>query len=94
MKKYQIIPHTADMRIFAEGSTLAELFTAALLGMNEILKKGFCKKARQDLIKQQVEIKSFDMTQLMINFLSEVLTLSHINHVIFCEVEFIKIKPI
>lgn len=93
MKKYRIIPHTADVRIFAEASNLPDLFTAAFLGMNEVLKKGFCKSIHQNLISRKIEITSYDATSLLVDFLSEVLTLSHINNVIFCEVQFIKIEP-
>jgi SHS2 domain-containing protein len=42
----EYLPHTADIRMKIQGSSLEELFLNAIRGMNDILKQGFCEPAR------------------------------------------------
>ncbi len=92
MKTFRIIPHTADVRLKVEASSLEELFTVSLEGMNQILKKDFCKRRIDIPTIHQIQISSPDTTTaLLIDFLSEALTLSHIHGTIFCRVEFIEL---
>ncbi|MCL5958437.1 MAG: archease [Chloroflexi bacterium] len=88
MKTFEITPHTADVRLKVEASSLEELFTISLEGMNQILKKTFCKKRNGLPLIHRIQISSPDTTALLIDFLSEALTLSHIQGSIFCRVEF------
>ena len=69
-----------------ESSTLEELFIAGTRGMNNILSDGFCDK--YDRFEQigRIEIQSSDYTCLLIDFLSEVLSLSYTENSIYCEV--------
>lgn len=85
---YTILPHTADVRLFISASTLEELFRSALEGMGEIQRKGLCDgdQVLYD-VREQVEVHSRDMTALLIDFLSDALTLSHIRKAVFCKVE-------
>lgn len=92
MKKFQIIPHVADIRLYVQANSLRELFEAVIQGMNEIIKKGFCKKLRKGSISRKIDINSTDQTSLLIDFLSEVLTLSQIEKAIFCQVEIDNLK--
>ena len=89
---FQILSHTADVRILATGKTLEELFASALLGMGEILKSGACEKNKQLKLSKEISISSVDPTTLLVDFLSKVLTLSHINLTIFCKINFVKLK--
>lgn len=91
MKSYKLLSHTADVRLKVEGDTLEELFTAALEGMAEIVKKGICRKRQAPSLKQRILVSSPNITALLIDFLSEVLTLSHENKAVFCRAEFSKL---
>ena len=86
MKKNSLEAHIADVRMRASGSDLTELFSAALEGMAELIKPGACNGEMN--IEEKFECSAGDTTTLLINFLSEVLSLSHINRGIFCTVDF------
>lgn len=92
MKSYKILPHTADVRLKVEGPALEEFFTAALEGMAHILNPGICEKDAGFNIKETIEISAPDLTSLLIDFLSEVLTLSHEKRIIFCRAIFCAVK--
>lgn len=91
-REFKIISHFADIKLSVESGTLESLFRNSLSGMNELLKKGFCKNIDGNLIFSEIEVASYNSTSLLINFLSEVLTLSHMSHVIFCSVEFVTLS--
>lgn len=87
MKRFMIKPHIADMRLHVEADTLENLFEAALTGTNSILRKNFKKLAAKNTFQKEISITSSDPTALMIDFLSEIITFSHINKVIFHRVK-------
>lgn len=91
MKKYEVVPHTADIKLILEASTIQELFEIALQSMSQIINKNACKKNKDYKITEKFEINSIDQTALLIDFLSKVLTYSQINNVIYCKVEFEKL---
>ncbi len=86
MKKHSLEAHVADVRLRASGGELPELFSAALEGLAELIKPGSCNSVMN--IQEKFECSAGDTTTLLINFLSEVLSLSHINRGIFCTVDF------
>lgn len=86
MKEHQILSHTADVRLKAEGSTLEDLFCAGLEGMAEILKARITKQ--ESRIRKNIKIQSLDKTTLLIDFLSEVLAQSQIEKAVFTEAKF------
>jgi len=88
--KIQYLPHTADIRMKVEASTLQELFIAGTRGMNTILKKGFCNQFDESKKKARIEIQSSDYTCLLIDFLSEVLSFSYVDKSIYCKVCILK----
>lgn len=88
MKNFKIIPHTADLRLKVEGSTLNELFWAACKGMAKILNGESEKKINQSVLTEEIIINSPNITALLIDFLSELLTKSYLNNAIFDKVEF------
>jgi SHS2 domain-containing protein len=91
MDSFTILPHTADTRLSVTGETAEQLFRSSLEGLSHIQKRDFCKEQQGLYVRQDViQIKSPDITGLLIDFLSEVLTLSHINKVVYCEVIFHK----
>lgn len=86
---YLFSPHTADVRLIVTGGTYEDVFRLALEAMAELMKENFCRTGREDFIqKEELELKSIDGTSLLVDFLSEVLTLSHIDKTIYCEVIF------
>lgn len=90
MIKYELIPHTADIRLKIEGTTQEELFKAALQGMASILKKG--KNLEAPTQTKKIDLKAPDQTTLIVDFLSDVLTTSYTHYAIFDEIEFIQLS--
>ncbi len=75
MYKVQSIPHTADICLLLESDTMLELFHAGLEGMNQLLVHPSGKNHYfhgGDVIK--ISLEAIDLTALLIDFLSEVLT--------------------
>jgi len=88
MKKIKLLPHTADVGIEVEADSFQELFAGALLGMNEILKKGYCQNANTFPISHEITLESVDQIALLIDFLNLVLAYSNEKKALFCRVEF------
>jgi SHS2 domain-containing protein len=86
MRKIKYLEHTADIRLFVMGDSLEELFTAALEGMNGLLKRDV--QTGGEKITETTKIESTDRTALLIDFLSEVLALSHSHKAVFREATF------
>ena|SRR3989344_7955717 len=85
---FEILEHTADLRIKAWGKTKEELFKNALWGMAYVQKEEARIKNQEARITKKVQVKSTDMTALLIDFLSEVLTQSQIDRVVFFDANF------
>ena len=88
---FQILPHTADVKIRARGKDYQELFKNAMLGMMEILSpsaKEFERKAKKE--KRKIIVESSDVNNLLIDFLNEVLYQTQVNREIYTDVKFIK----
>jgi SHS2 domain-containing protein len=80
------------MRIFIEASDKISLYEAALEGMNKVIQKDFCEKTTEFPKVATICIHSEDETMLLIDFLSAVLSLSHLKKCIFCRVTFTEIS--
>ena len=86
IKEFELIPHTADLKIQAYGITLEELFKNALKSMFTIIKpkSKYIKYINNNIIintytaKRHVTVESQDSETLIIDFLSECLYLSDI----------------
>jgi len=85
----KIISNTVDAKLSVESQSLKTLFKNSLLGMNQLLKRDYRKNLDGDLIFSEIEIFSYDSTSLLLNFLSEILALSHSTHIIFCSIQFL-----
>ena len=88
--KFEFHPHTADIRMKVEANTLTEVFETALLGMSEIMKEGFCNRPYKGSLKVDLRITSKDRTCLLIDFLSEALSVSYNEKAVFCQLHIIK----
>lgn len=86
-KKFEILEHTADLKIRAFGKTKEELFKNALLGMSSVQKT---ELPAGEKITVKIKIESADPTALLVDFLSEALTQSQIDKAVFYEVKFSK----
>lgn len=93
MKKHEILPHIADLKIKVFGKTKEELFSNALLGMSDAfqaeIKKGPLT-SKQKEIKRDIKVQSPDLEMLLVDFLSEVLYLTQVNKEIYTKVKFKK----
>jgi SHS2 domain-containing protein len=87
MKSFEILPHTADVRLRLDADTLEELFQAGVEGMSDVLRESFCSGRSSSLAFQRhITLTSVDTTTLLIDLLSELLTLVHTERVLFCHI--------
>jgi SHS2 domain-containing protein len=84
MKTIDYFSHTADLRMKLAADTVPELFEAALSGMNEILRTGGCAGDNSLTIEKKIQLKSRNITTLLVEFMNEVLALSYTFNAIFC----------
>ncbi|XOB40170.1 MAG: archease [Candidatus Nealsonbacteria bacterium] len=85
MEKYQILEHTADVKVKAFGKDKKELFLNMLKGMASILQPEVKSKQRK---VRKIRIKSIGLETLLVDFLSEALYLTQINKEIYNNVKF------
>jgi len=90
--KIKYLPHTADIRMLIEGESLQKLFLAGLKGMANILKEGVCEHTHKFNNKTRIKTSSLDYTNLLIDFLSEVLSYSYANKAVYCKVNIITLE--
>jgi len=83
-RTYEVLAHPADLKIRAFGKNLAEVFSNLLEGM--------FKSCRPELIDEKVirkiKIKAREYESLLVNFLSEALSLSDINNEVYFKAKF------
>ncbi len=91
---FEILPHTADVRLKIIAPSIEALFCDALRGMNEVIKPGFCERKIMAEIKERIVIEAQDVSALLVDFLSEILTQTHIQHAVFCKAEFLKLDEV
>ncbi|MFH0898912.1 MAG: archease [bacterium] len=90
MKKYIFLEHTADVRLKIQASTLEELFQAALEGMNSLMKKKINHETEKT-VKEKFSLSAADESALLVDFLSEILTISQIDKTVFTTAIFEKL---
>jgi SHS2 domain-containing protein len=87
MKEYEILEHKADLKIKAFGKTKEELFLNMMIGMTESQKPEIEEGVR---VKREIRIQSLDLSSLLVDFLSEILSLGQINKETYKEISFRK----
>lgn len=92
MYQVQFLSHTADIRMQIEADSQAEVFKGALAGMSKLIKQDFCDQNRASEIQNSIAIHSPDTTTLLIDFMNEALSLSHINKAIYCLVDILNLS--
>lgn len=90
--KIQNVQHTADVGLKLESRTLKKLFSDGVLGMSMILKEGICQENVRFDKKIRIEIRSLDYTCLLIDFLSEILSVSYSDKSVFCKVDILHLS--
>lgn len=87
-KDFELVPHTADLKMRVYGKTVPELFRNAVVGMFQLMNpqaKG-CRVSNDRLlcpqlpIAHQIHLASQDLEALLVDFLSEALYLSDSNN--------------
>lgn len=86
------LPHTADIRMRIEAAELPLLFSHGLKGMAEILVENGCHKNIECTVRETISLDAADTTCLLIDFLSEALSLSYVHRAIFCQLDIIKLS--
>jgi SHS2 domain-containing protein len=84
-QKYEVLPHTADYKVKVFGNTKEELFSNAVLAMNEGLKPHL--SPGNEKIKRLTSLNSTDPAALLVDFLSEVLYLTQVNKEVYNELK-------
>lgn len=87
-KQFELLPHTADIKIRVYGKTLAELFRNAVIGMFQAIRPiaPGCKIINDMVVcpalpeHHEVRVESIDTEALLVDFLSEILYLSDVNN--------------
>lgn len=93
MKAFEVLPHTADIKIRAYGTTYEQLFINVLRGMFLSIEPHFvhddhrgktmnCATATS---KESVTIQAQDREQLLVDFLSYALYLSDIHNCVYLD---------
>ncbi len=88
MAKYEILEHTADLKIRIFGKTREELFENAMVGMFE--SANYQPTTDNRRLKRKIKISSIDLASLLVDFLSEVLYLSETKKEVYQHIEFKK----
>lgn len=86
MKKFEVLEHTADLKIRAFGKNKAELFLNAMLAMQE----GLRPKIKNKKAETKIRIESEDLESLLVDFLSEINYLNEVNREVYQKAYFEK----
>jgi len=90
---FEILPHTADIRMKVWGNTLKELFRNAVRGVAWFLRPDFeelAKSKEKSSIRHTIKVEAVDLNSLLIEFLSEVIAQSDIYNSVFLDAAFKK----
>ena len=90
MNRFELLEHTADIKMRVFGNSLEEVFENAAYGMACIQKNRI--KDEEIRIKKKIEVESIDIETLLVDFLSEILTLSDTYQEAYLKASNIEIK--
>lgn len=87
---FELVQHTADVRLRVSGATLEDLFRDAVLGMYAVMRG---QAHGDERIEREIVVdESADTTALLVDFLNEVLNRAHIGREMFDEVAFTRFE--
>jgi len=87
---YEILEHKADIKFKITADNLNDLFEGALQGMADILV--LKEDLTEEKIEKNIKVSSLDLSSLLVDFLSEILTFSDIEDCVFNEVKINDLK--
>jgi SHS2 domain-containing protein len=87
MHSIHFLEHTADVRVQLKGDSFEELLCAGMEVLFRLLHPGACESFEEPEVEEKVDLRSFDRTALLVDFLSEVLTASYTHKAVFCDAE-------
>lgn len=87
MGSFQEIDHTADKGLKIKGDNLRDIFETSVEGLAHMFREDLAKDSETVSESFIVEVESEDLTGLLIDFLSEILTLSHIHRMVFLKAD-------
>jgi len=91
MKKYEILEHTADLRIKAQGKNLKELFSNIAYGLCEkMLGKDLSSLKSKDL--RLIGAHGNNLESVLVNFLNEIIFQADINKEIYTDFQIEKLS--
>lgn len=83
---HEILEHTADVRVRVHAARLEELFSDAVLAMNEILDPTLPQQA--ETVTADISFEAPDLTALLIDFLNDVLLQTELQRTAFRDIVF------
>ncbi len=89
---FTFMDHTADRRLKVKGDDLESLFIEGVKGLAYLLQVDM-QKIHGASVKRTIDIEAPDTTSLLIDFLSEVLTYTHIDKSVYEKVQFEFLEP-
>jgi len=93
---FKIEPHLTDVRLRIKGDDLKELFTSGYKGLYQLLLPSGCSDYDHPLsecLVHSIHINSPNVTTLLIDFLSEILSVCKVEKAIYCTLEILNISP-
>jgi SHS2 domain-containing protein len=88
LNKFEEIEHTADIGILASGDTLPEMISNLAFGMLNIITGEIDNQPR---IKRSIKVEGPSLTDLLVEWLSEINYLLTVNHYLVTGIEIISI---
>ncbi len=87
MRSWELLEHTADIKLKARASDLPGLFLACLEGM--LKGAGYKTKGRR-VFKKEFSLRSFSTEGLLVSFLEEVLFLAETEKIVYYQADFLE----
>jgi len=84
---FELVHHTADVRLRVRAETVEGLFRDAMLGLYAVM-RGEATESSTPVTRTLAVDDSADATALLVDFLNEVLHRAHIGHELFTDVTF------
>lgn len=84
--KINYLSHTADIRMIIEGESLQKLFMAGVKGMANLFKENICEHTYNFNNKIRIKTSASDYTNLLIDFLSDILSQTYTTKTIYCKI--------
>jgi SHS2 domain-containing protein len=89
VRSFEFISHTAEAGLHLQADSIPELFRAGLEGMAEWLKPGMSREAEGEM---KIVVESAMPETMLVDFLVDALTQSHIRQVLFFDARFEKLE--